>query len=156
MRGYDQGFLPIAAVHGHLRPVVDRIREQCRTADAEVLPPLLRPLLVTVRRHSRGWAFKKFDAASVLGRPGIEVEHEHRAGLPVSLEEHAHAITEQNKALAGLRQEQRKHEKALEEARSEQAKARGNVMQKEKRIKKAEKALETKVRGTVYEGRYPC
>ena len=41
-----------------------------------------------------------------------------------SLEEHAHAIREQNKALAGLRQEQRKHEKALEEARSEQAKAR--------------------------------
>ena len=73
-----------------------------------------------------------------------------------SLEEHAHAIREQNKALAGLRQEQRKHEKALEVARSEQAKARGNVMQKEKRIKKAEKALETKVRGTVYEGRCPC
>ncbi|RPD56436.1 condensin complex subunit SMC1 [Lentinus tigrinus ALCF2SS1-6] len=61
-----------------------------------------------------------------------------------SLEEHAHAIREQNKTLAGLRQEQRKHEKALEEARSEQAKARGNVMQKEKKIKKAEKALETK------------
>ena len=65
-----------------------------------------------------------------------------------SLEEHAHAIREQNKALAGLRQEQRKHEKALEEARSEQARARGNVMQKEKRIKKAEKALEIKVRVT--------
>lgn len=63
-----------------------------------------------------------------------------------SLEEHARAIKEQNKTLAGLRQEQRKHEKALEEARAEQAKARGNVMQKEKRIKKAEKALETKVR----------
>ena len=63
-----------------------------------------------------------------------------------SLDEHAQAIRQQNKALAGLRQEQRKHEKALEEARAEQAKARGSVMQKEKRIKKAEKALETKVR----------
>ena len=61
-----------------------------------------------------------------------------------SLDEHARAIREQNKTLAGLRQEQRKHEKALEEARSEQAKSRGLVMQKEKRIKKAEKALETK------------
>ena len=73
-----------------------------------------------------------------------------------SLDEHAQAIRDQNKALVGLRKEQQKHEKALEEARSEQAKSRGAVMQKEKRIKKAEKALETKVRGTVYEGRCPC
>lgn len=36
--------------------------------------------------------------------------------------------------------------RALEDARAEQARARSNVMQKEKRIKKAEKALETKVR----------
>lgn len=63
-----------------------------------------------------------------------------------SLDQHARAIREQNKTLAGLRQEQRKHEKALDAARAEQAKARNNVMQKEKRIKKAEKALETKVR----------
>ena len=62
-----------------------------------------------------------------------------------SLDEHAQAIREQNKTLVGLRQEQRKHEKALEDARAEQARARGNVMQKEKKIKKAEKALETKV-----------
>lgn len=62
-----------------------------------------------------------------------------------SLEEHARAIKEQNQTLAGLRAEQRKHEKALEDARAEQAKARSNVMQKEKRIKRAEKALETKV-----------
>ena len=63
-----------------------------------------------------------------------------------SLDEHAQAIRDQNKALVGLRKEQQKHEKALEEARSEQAKSRGAVMQKEKRIKKAEKALETQVR----------
>ena len=63
-----------------------------------------------------------------------------------SLEEHARAIKEQNQTLAGLRAEQRKHEKALEDARADQAKARSNVMQKEKRIKKAEKALETKAR----------
>ena len=31
------------------------------------------------------------------------------------------------------------------DARAEQARARGNLMQKEKKIKKAEKALETKV-----------
>ncbi|OSD08222.1 cohesin complex subunit psm1 [Trametes coccinea BRFM310] len=61
-----------------------------------------------------------------------------------SLEEHARAIKEQNQTLAGLRAEQRRHEKALEDARAEQARARSNVMQKEKRIKKAEKSLETK------------
>lgn len=37
------------------------------------------------------------------------------------------------------------HDKELEGARAEQAKARASVMQKEKRIKKAEKTLEAKV-----------
>ena len=69
-----------------------------------------------------------------------------------SLDEHAQAIRDQNKALVGLRKEQQKHEKALEEARSEQAKSRGAVMQKEKRIKKAEKALETQVRDAMCMG----
>nr|VWO96457.1 Structural maintenance of chromosomes protein [Ganoderma boninense] len=59
-----------------------------------------------------------------------------------SLDEHAQAIRDQNKALVGLRKEQQRHEKALEEARSEQAKTRGSVMKKEKKIKTAEKALE--------------
>ena len=45
-----------------------------------------------------------------------------------------------------MRKEQQKHEKALEEARSEQAKTRGSVMKKEKKIKSAEKALEAQVR----------
>ncbi|EMD32195.1 hypothetical protein CERSUDRAFT_118824 [Gelatoporia subvermispora B] len=60
------------------------------------------------------------------------------------LEEHAEEIRNQNRALAGLREEQQEHEQELEEARADQAKARGLVMQKEKRIKKAEKALEAK------------
>lgn len=63
-----------------------------------------------------------------------------------ALDSHAREIKNKNKALAGLRQEQRKHDKALEDARAEQAKARGAVMQKEKKIKKAEKALELRVR----------
>jgi structural maintenance of chromosome 1 len=37
------------------------------------------------------------------------------------------------------------HDQALEEARTEQAKARTAVMQKEKRFKKVEKQLEAKV-----------
>ena len=38
------------------------------------------------------------------------------------------------------------HDKALEEARKEQAQARSNVMQKEKKVKKAEKVVDAKVR----------
>jgi len=56
-----------------------------------------------------------------------------------------HEIKSQNKALAGLREEQRVHDKALEGARAEQAKVRTTVMQLEKKIKKAEKALDGKV-----------
>lgn len=61
-----------------------------------------------------------------------------------SLEEHAEAIKAQNQTLVGLREEQRQHQQELEEARAEQARARSVVLQKEKRIKKAEKALEAK------------
>lgn len=61
------------------------------------------------------------------------------------LQEHAQAIRDQNQTLAGLREEQRRHETELEEARAEQALARSSVMQKEKKMRKAEKALEGKV-----------
>ncbi|PPQ98373.1 hypothetical protein CVT26_013579 [Gymnopilus dilepis] len=53
-------------------------------------------------------------------------------------------IVKMNKELAGLRQEQKEHDRELEAARADQAKARTAVMQKEKNIKKAEKALEAK------------
>lgn len=65
--------------------------------------------------------------------------------IQTALVTHADDIKTQNEALAGLRQEQRVHERALEDARAEQARARTDVMQKEKRIKKAEKSLEAKV-----------
>ncbi|TFK38253.1 condensin complex subunit SMC1 [Crucibulum laeve] len=61
-----------------------------------------------------------------------------------AMEKNKHLIERKNKELAGLREEQRKHDKALESARAEQAKVRGNVMQKEKGVKKAEKALDGK------------
>jgi structural maintenance of chromosome 1 len=54
-------------------------------------------------------------------------------------------VIKKNKELKGLRAEQRSHDRELEEARAEQAKARGAVMQKEKAIKKAEKSLDGKV-----------
>ncbi|KAA1474997.1 hypothetical protein DENSPDRAFT_401153 [Dentipellis sp. KUC8613] len=60
------------------------------------------------------------------------------------LEKNTREIEEQSRALNTLRAEQHVHDEALEKARAEQAKARSNVMQKEKRIKKAEKTLEGK------------
>nr|AYN55353.1 cohesin complex subunit I [Sparassis latifolia] len=60
------------------------------------------------------------------------------------LEEHAQEIRTKNEELVGLREEQRVHDKALQDARADQAKARTAVMQKEKRIKKAEKTLDAK------------
>ncbi|PCH34989.1 cohesin complex subunit psm1 [Wolfiporia cocos MD-104 SS10] len=61
-----------------------------------------------------------------------------------ALDDNARAIKTQNKALVGLRAEQRKHDNALEGARAEQAKVRLAVSQKEKKIKKGEKSLEGK------------
>ena len=55
-------------------------------------------------------------------------------------------IVKKNKELKGYRDERRQHEKALEAARADQAKARGAVMQKEKAIKKTEKTLDARVR----------
>ena len=62
-----------------------------------------------------------------------------------AIENNTRAIVKKNKELMGLREEQRVHDNALEAARTEQAKARTAVMQKEKGIKKAEKALDGKV-----------
>ncbi|KAI0078626.1 cohesin complex subunit psm1 [Panus rudis PR-1116 ss-1] len=61
-----------------------------------------------------------------------------------ALATHAQDIKSHNRALAGLRQEQQEREAELDTARAEQARARTDVMQKEKRIKRAEKALEAK------------
>ena len=62
-----------------------------------------------------------------------------------SMESNARNVTSKNRELAGLREEQRKHDQALEAARAAQAKVRATVMQKEKGIKKAEKTLDGKV-----------
>ncbi|KAF8156010.1 condensin complex subunit SMC1 [Crassisporium funariophilum] len=64
--------------------------------------------------------------------------------IDMGIENNSRSIVKKNKELTGLRQEQSVHDKALESARADQAKARTTVMQKEKSIKKAEKALEGK------------
>lgn len=62
-----------------------------------------------------------------------------------SIEADVLEIQSKSKALDGLREEQRVHDQALDAARGEQAKARAAVMQKEKKMKKAEKAVEARV-----------
>ena len=76
----------------------------------------------------------------ILQRILLKIYH-----IQTSLATHPNDIKTQTEALAGLRQEQRLHDRAPEDARAEQARGRTDVMQKEKRIKKAEKALEAKV-----------
>jgi structural maintenance of chromosome 1 len=61
------------------------------------------------------------------------------------IDENVSEITRKNKELRGLRKEQSVHDKALEEARAAQAKARSDVTAAEKKVKKAEKALENRV-----------
>ncbi|KAG1840638.1 hypothetical protein F4604DRAFT_1832337 [Suillus subluteus] len=61
-----------------------------------------------------------------------------------ALEANARDIQTKSKALAGLRAEHGEHEKALEDVRAEQARARTAVVREEKKVKKAEKALEAK------------
>lgn len=62
-----------------------------------------------------------------------------------SIEKNVQDIKEKNKTLVGLREEQHVHDRALDAARKEQAQARASVMQKEKKLKKGEKALDAKV-----------
>ena len=67
-----------------------------------------------------------------------------------SIECNGREIETQNKALAALREDQHMHNKALEDARREQAQSRSIVMQKEKKTKRVEKALDAKVFSSTY------
>jgi structural maintenance of chromosome 1 len=62
------------------------------------------------------------------------------------LEEHARHIKAEAKNLSRLKKDLKGESTALEKAREAQAVARADVMSKEKRIKKAEKARDNKVR----------
>jgi structural maintenance of chromosome 1 len=62
-----------------------------------------------------------------------------------ALERNANEIKEQSRTLAGLREEKGNADEALESARREQATARSAVTAKEKKLRKAERALEAKV-----------
>ena len=57
----------------------------------------------------------------------------------------ARDIQKKSRALAGLRAEQQEYDKGLEDARADQAKARNAVVKEEKKVKKAEKIVESKV-----------
>ncbi|KAF9233408.1 hypothetical protein BU15DRAFT_90371 [Melanogaster broomeanus] len=61
-----------------------------------------------------------------------------------ALEGNAREIQTKSRTLAGLRADQQQHDKALEDARADQARARTAVVREEKKVKKAEKAVESK------------
>lgn len=61
------------------------------------------------------------------------------------LENNARAIKAKNRALQELRDKRTECDTELDSARADQARARTSVIQQEKKIKKAETALEAKV-----------
>ena len=67
-----------------------------------------------------------------------------------ALEADARDIQTKSRALAGLHAEQEQHDKVLEDARADQARARTPVAREEKKVKKAEKAVESKVGGASF------
>lgn len=62
-----------------------------------------------------------------------------------SLKLNASEIQKQSRALNGLREDQHKQQQALDRTRAEQAKAKTEVSREERKLKRAEKALEAKV-----------
>jgi structural maintenance of chromosome 1 len=66
-----------------------------------------------------------------------------------SIEHNAREIRGHGKGILGLRREQEAQDAALEVTRAEQARARSAAMKEEKKIKKMEKALETKVNNSI-------
>ena len=62
-----------------------------------------------------------------------------------SLKANASEIRKQSRALDGLREDQHRRQQALDDTRAEQAKSKTEVSREEKKLKRAEKALEAKV-----------
>lgn len=67
-----------------------------------------------------------------------------------SLKANASEIQKQSRALNGLREDQHRQQQALDRTRAEQAKAKTEVSREERKLKRAEKALEAKVRAAFH------
>ena len=63
-----------------------------------------------------------------------------------SLKANTTEIRKQSRTLNGLREDQQRQQQALDRTRTEQAKAKTEVSRGERKLKRAEKALEAKVR----------
>jgi structural maintenance of chromosome 1 len=63
-----------------------------------------------------------------------------------SLKANTSEIQKQSRALNGLREDQHRQQQVLDRTRAEQAKAKTEVSREERKLKRAEKALEAKVR----------
>ena len=69
-----------------------------------------------------------------------------------SLKVNSSEIRQQSRALNGLREDQHRQQQALDSTRAEQAKSKTEVSREERKLKRAEKALETKVYVPFYWG----
>ena len=72
-----------------------------------------------------------------------------------SLKANASEIQRQSHALSGFREDQHRQQQNLDGTRAEQAKAKTEVSREERKLKRAEKALETKVRGISLSDAFP-
>ena len=68
------------------------------------------------------------------------------------LKANASEIRKQSRALNGLREDQHRQQQTLDRTRAEQAKAKTEVSREERKLKRAEKALEAKVCAVFYCG----
>lgn len=68
-----------------------------------------------------------------------------------SLTANASEIRKQSRALNGLREDQHRQQQALDNTRAEQAKSKTEVSREERKLKRAEKALEAKVYTSSYD-----
>jgi len=64
-----------------------------------------------------------------------------------SLKANTSEIQKQSHALSGFREDQHRRQQNLDATRAEQARSKTEVSREERKLKRAEKALETKVRG---------
>ena len=70
-----------------------------------------------------------------------------------SLKTNASEIQKEGQELVGHREDQDQKQQALDDARAEQARSKTEVSREERRLKRAEKALETKVCAVCHYGR---
>ena len=110
---------------------VDRYENLCQQKVRFEIMAVLRPVAHALR-------FVKDEL--ILRRALFKLYH-----IEEFLKANASEIQKQSRALSGLREDQHRQQQALDRTRAEQAKAKTEVSREERKLKRAEKALEAKV-----------